>query len=559
LGNCAPFVVKGFTEKAAALKIHGDKNCVFPFLQHKTLEERAMPGRIFPRVSLPSMIVLILYLASRALIAQSATGSLGIFEGQSDVGSVTPPGTLIYDSASRVYTITAAGANLWSTTDGFHFAWKKVSSDVALTADMNFPETAGNPSPHRKAVLMFRQTLDADGLYVDAAQHGSGMTALQYRRARGATTQDIELNIDSPHRLRLEKRGDTVTMFLSMGSEPLHQVGASIKLHLDGPFYAGIGVCSHNKDVTEKAAFANVELTALRPPNAPANLALYSTLQTIGIEDNFRRAMRITTDRARMEAPNWSRDGKSLIFDRDGKLWTISADGGTAIPINTGDATRCTGSHGLSPDGKWLAISCGMSDKPETRVYIVPSSGGEPRVVTTNPASYFHSWSPDGKTIAFTRPSHGSGNIYAISVEGGEETALTTGSGISDDPDYSPDGKYIYFNSDRTGSMQIWRMRADGSQPEQVTFDEFQNWTPHPSPDGKSILVLSYDKDVTGHPANKDIVLRILNVSDGKLRVLVNIVGGSGTDNVPNWAPDGTHFAFVSYQMLPANDTGSSE
>jgi TolB protein len=486
--------------------------------------------------------------------------SLGIFDGQSDVGSVTPPGALVYDPNSKTYTITAAGANMWSSVDAFHFAWKKVSGDVSLAADMDFPVTTGNPSPHRKAVLIFRQNLDADGIYADAAQHGSGMTALQYRRTPGATTQDIELNIASPKRIRLEKRGDVITMFLSMSGEPLHQVGASIKLHFDGPFYAGIGVCSHNKDVVEKATFSNVELNELASPTAASALALYSTLQTIGIEDNFRRALVVATDKGHMEAPNWTRDGKSLIFNRDGRIWTVSAEGGNPTPIEIGAATGCTGSHGLSPDGKWLAISCSMPDKPETRVYIVPAGGGEPRLVTTNPASYFHSWSPDGKTIAFTRPSHGSGNIYSIPVEGGEEKALTSGSGISDDPDYSPDGKYIYFNSDRAGgTMQIWRMKADGSDPEQVTFDEFNNWTPHPSPDGKSIVILSYEKDVTGHPANKDVALRILNVSDGKLRVLVNIVGGSGTDNVPNWAPDGTHFAFVSYQMLPADDHGSSQ
>jgi Tol biopolymer transport system component len=525
---------------------------------YRTLQETiAMCRQISSGISVLALSALFLFVHPAKMIAQS--GSLGIFEGQSDVGSVTPPGTLTYNAPGHIYTITAAGANLWSTTDGFHFVWKKVSGDVALTAEMNFPDTSGNSNPHRKAVLMFRQTLDADGVYADAAQHGSGMTALQYRRAPGATTQDIELNIDSPHRVRLEKRGDTITMFLSMGSEPLHQVGASIKLHFDGRFYAGIGVCSHNNDVTEKAAFANVELTPVTSPAVPTNLALYSTLQTIGTEDNFRRAIVITTDRAHFEAPNWSRDGKSLVFDREGQIFTIPAEGGKATLLNTGAATRCTGSHGLSPDGKWLAISCSMTDKPETRVYIVPATGGEPRLLTENPASYFHSWSPDGKTIAFTRPSHGSGNIYAISIDGGAETALTTGVGISDDPDYSPDGKYIYFNSNRTGTMQIWRMLADGSHPEQVTFDQFQNWTPHPSPDGKSILILSYDKGVTGHPANKDIALRILNIADGKLRVLVNIVGGSGTDNVPNWAPDGTHFAFVSYQMLPAEETGSSQ
>jgi len=518
-----------------------------------------MLRRISLRISLSTLFVLIGALGVQPLFGQSAGGSLGIFEGQTDVGSVTPPGMMTYDAASGVYTIKASGANLWATVDGFHFVWKKIAGDFALTAEMNFPDSTGNPNPHRKTVLMFRQTLDADGVYVDAAQHGSGLTALQYRRTRGATTQDIELNISAPRRLRLEKRGDAFTMFLSMGGEPLHQVGTSIKLHLDGPFYVGIGVCSHNPDVTEKATFAHVELTALTSPATPATMALYSTLQTIGIEDSFRRALMVMTDRARMEAPNWSRDGKTLIFDRDGKLWAIPAEGGTATVLNTGATTRCTGSHGLSPDGKWLAISCSMPDKPETRVYIVPSGGGEPRLVTENPASYFHSWSPDGKTIAFTRPNHGSGNIYSISVNGGAETTLTAGSGISDDPDYSPDGKYIYFNSDRTGSMQIWRMLADGRHPEQVTFDEFQNWTPHPSPDGKSIVILSYDKDVTGHPANKDVALRILNVADGKLRLLVNLVGGSGTDNVPNWAPDGTHFAFVSYQMLPMDATGSSE
>jgi TolB protein len=514
-----------------------------------------MGRHIRSRIASALLLPCALCLSTPAARAQS----LGIFDSQSDVGSVTPPGTLAYDLASHVYTISSAGANLWGATDAFHFLWKKASGDVALTADMTFPNSSGNPNPHRKALLMFRQTLDADGVYVDAAQHGSGLTALQYRRTRGAITQDIELNIEPPHRLRLEKRGDTFTMFLSMGNEPLHQVGASIKLHLEEPFYAGIGVCSHNPDVTEKATFSNVDLTPLAPPSASTPVAIYSTLQTLSIDQNNPRQTVIATGSFHMEAPNWSRDGKSLVFDRDGKLWTVPADGGAPTQLNTGAATRCTGSHGLSPDGKWLAISCSMPDKPETRVYILPSTGGEPRLLTENPASYFHSWSPDGKTIAFTRPSHGSGNIYAISVDGGQETALTTGSGISDDPDYSPDGKYIYFNSDRTGSMQIWRMLADGAHPEQVTFDEFQNWTPHPSPDGKSILILSYAKDVTGHPANKDIALRILNVADGKIRVLVNIIGGSGTDNVPNWAPDGAHFAFVSYQSLPADDSGSKQ
>jgi TolB protein len=481
-----------------------------------------------------------------------APESFGIFEGQSDVGSVTPPGNLAYDPIAGTYTIVAAGANLWSTVDGFHFVWKKVSGDVSLAADIDFPIKTGNPNPHRKALLMFRQSLDAGGVYVDAAQHGSGLTALQYRLAHDATTQDIELDISSPKRLRLEKRGDTVTMFLSMGNEPLHQVGSSIKLQLREPFYVGLGVCSHDVKTVEKAIFSNVELKTL-PPARPGNLALYSTLQTIGTEDNSRRAMVYTT-RGRFEAPNWTKDGSTLIFNQDGKIMKISATGGTPDAVDIGAAIRCNGSHGLSPDGKWLAISCGMPEKPESHIYIVPSQGGTPRLVTEHPNSYWHSWSPDGKTLVFTRPDHGSLNIYAIPAEGGEERALTTGMGVSDDPDYSPDGKWIYFNSDRSGTMQIWRMYPDGSNPEQVTSDDMVNWTPHVSPDGKSMVFLSYEKGVTGHPANKDVVLRVMSLNDIKVMVLVNIVGGSGTINVPSWAPDSHHLAFVSYQMLPADD-----
>lgn len=506
----------------------------------------------------------VMLLAYAALVpatcrAEAAGGSLGIFEGQSDVGSVNPPGTLKWDSATGVYTIASSGANLWGSTDAFHFAWKKVSGDVSLTADVALGAADASSSEHRKAFLIFRQTLDPDATYADAAVHGNGETALQYRRAKGDTTQDIAFNHGAPRTLRLEKRGDTITLFVSFKGEPLHQVGASIKLHLDGSFYAGIGVCAHNEKAVERATFGGVELKPLGAPATGVKKVAYSTLQTIAIDNNARQAFVIQTGKGRMEAPNWSRDGKTLIFNRDGALWTVPVTGGEATQLDLGGAAGCTGSHGLSPDGRWLAITCSTPDQPGRRVYIVPSSGGAPRMVTENPDSYFHSWSPDGKTILFTRPSHGSGNIYSISADGGPETALTAGTGISDDPDFSPDGKWIYFNSDRAGGMQIFRMKPDGSGVEQVTFDEKKNWTPHPSPDGKSILILSYDKDVTGHPADKDVMLRILNAADGKVRDLVEIVGGSGSDNVPNWAPDGGHFAFVCYQMLGESGDGSAE
>jgi TolB protein len=498
----------------------------------------------------------------------------GIFEGQSDVGSVNPPGAAQYDLNSGVYTITSSGANLWSTTDGFHFVWKKAAGDVALTADIDFPDKTGGSAdgtgghnPHRKAVLMFRQTLDADGAYADAAQHGVGLTALQFRATKGDTTQSIELNIDPPKRLRLEKRGDVFTLFVSLHGEPLHASGASIRLHLDEPFYAGIGLSAHDVNAQETATFTHLEFEQLAPPATAAAMALHSTLEAMEIDAG--RATIAYAARGDAQAPNWSRDGNSLIFNQDGKMFSVAADGtGTPQAIDTGTAAGCNGSHGLSPDGKWLAITCTIPGKagpgnPGSRVYVIPSTGGTPRMVTANPDSYFHSWSPDGKTILFTRPGQGAnrggGNIYAISADGGAETALTTGTGISDDPDFSADGQFIYFNTDRWGGMQIARMHADGSHVEQMTFDKFKNWTPHPSPDGKSVVFLSYEPEVTTHASNKNITLRILSTADGKIRTLTTLVGGSGSMNVPNWAPDGKRLAFVSYQMLPGVENGWSE
>ncbi|HZZ39833.1 MAG TPA: hypothetical protein VFE06_11930 [Acidobacteriaceae bacterium] len=482
--------------------------------------------------------------------AQSIQSPVGLFQGQSDVGSVTPPGTGKYDAAADTYTLTAAGANLWGTEDAFHFVWKKISGDAVLTADINFPETNGEHNPHRKAILIFRQSLTPGSAYVDAAQHGVGLMALQYRPAENATTDDIELPVEqAPSHLRLEKRGDTFTMELSMGSEPLHPVGTSIQLHLQEPFYVGIGLCSHDSSRVENAVFSRV--TIEKPAPLPASLTLNSALLTVNTDSDFARAIAVYSAPSHFEAPNWSRDGKSLIFDEDGKIMTMPADGGTPQPVDTGDASQCNGSHGLSPDGQWLAITCSTPGKPESRVYIVPAGGGTPRLVTQHPNSYFHGWSADGKTIIFTRPDHGASNIYAVSASGGPEHALTTGAGISDDPDCSPDGRWIYFNSDRGGSMQIWRMHPDGTAPEPVTHDKFVNWTPHVSPDGKSIVFISYEPGTKGHPANQPIALRLLSLGDGGIRVLVRLVGGSGTMNVPSWAPDSHHLAFVSYQEMP--------
>ena len=477
------------------------------------------------------------------LAPQLCAAPAGIFESHSDVGSPRHAGSVEHDDARRAYTVAGGGANMWFTNDALHFVWKKISGDATLAADISFFGAGGDP--HRKACLIVRQSLAADAAYADAALHGDGLTSLQYRAAGGERTFEIQSSVSAPRRLRIEKRGRYVSMSLAREGEELHPAGGSFRIELTEPFYVGLGVCAHNNDALEKALFANVELdTAPRGQSRPI---LFSTLETVPLASKDRRAIYTTTNL--IEAPNWSRDGASLFCISKGRLHRLPVLGGVPEPVDTGFAILCNNDHGLSPDGKTLAISDQSQGDRRSRIYLLPVGGGTPRLITEAGPSYWHGWSPDGGTLAYCGERNGEFDIYTIPVSGGQEQRLTTAKGLDDGPDYTADGQWIYFNSERGGSMQVWRMRADGSQQEQVTSDEFNNWFPHPSPDGKWLVFLSYDKGVKGHPENKDVTLRVMPLGGGKTEVLAKLFGGQGTINVPSWSPDSRRVAFVSYQM----------
>ncbi len=500
--------------------------------------------RIFMLVALLSCVVTL------AGPARAQSAPVGIFEGHSDVGTVLHAGSVDYDASKGNYTISGSGNNMWATEDDFQFVWKKVSGDVTLTADISFLTKTGNE--HKKAVLILRQNLDADSVYVDVALHASGLTSLQFRDKKGAVTREIQSNLSAPKRLRIVKRGDYVYMSLAAdGGEPQPEGGWS-RIPLQSPFYVGLGVCSHDKDVVEKAVFSKVEFTQSTPASV-GKVTLYSTLETIAIDSTDRRVAYLAP--GRFEAPNWTRDGKAFLFNRDGHIERLAVGGDKPVTIDTGFANRCNNDHGISPDATQLAISDNSQGDHESQVYIVPIAGGTPRRITQTSPSYWHGWSPDGKTLAFVGQRNGDFDIYAIPAAGGEETRLTTAKGLDDGPEYSPDGKYIYFNSERTGHMQIWRMKPDGSEQEQVFSDDLNNWFPHISPDGKWMVFLTYGPDVTGHFENKDVMLRLMSLdpkeNDKKITVLAKLFGGQGTINVPSWSPDSQQLAFVSYMLVP--------
>jgi len=542
------------------------------------------------RTGHPRIVFLILAVMLFITAAAHAQEPVGIFENHSDVGTVLHAGSATFDKATGTYTLTGSGDNMWLGTDAFQFAWKKVSGDVELTADVSFANSSGNP--HKKAVLIFRQNLDSDSPYVDVALHGNGLTALQYRDAKGETTREVQSSaggklsmvpLDNAFlirpeyrvpfgtelavaRLRLTRRGDYfyaslgyAALYKGEAGRSVHYDGESIRVPLQGEFYVGIGVCAHDRNAVEEARFLNVELKSL--PSSTGTPVLYSTLEKVAVDSNDRTA--IYTVPGRFEAPNWSRDGKYFFFNRNGHLEKLAVAGSRPEVVDTGSANRLNNDHGISPDGSLLAVSDNSqetksptgSSAHDSLVYIVPFAGGTARRITQNSPSYWHGWSPDGKTLAFVGQRNGDLDIYTIPVTGGDETRLTTAKGLDDGPEYSPDGQYIYFNSERTGHMQIWRMKADGTDQEQVFSDDYNNWFPHISPDGKWMVFLTYEKDVTGHPENKDVMLRLMSLStepnnDRKITVLTKLFGGQGTINVPSWSPDSKSVAFVSYQLI---------
>jgi len=274
-----------------------------------------------------------------------------------------------------------------------------------------------------------------------------------------------------------------------------------------------------------------------------------SVLQAYHINSKENRILKVFD--SHIEAPNWTMDGKSLIYNTYGKIVQFDLQNGESTDINTGTVTRSNNDHVLSFDGAKIAISS-SSEGHHSRIYTLPLSGGEPTLITPLSPSYLHGWSPDGKTLAYCADRNGNYDVYTIPVTGGEETRLTTAEGLDDGPEYSPDGKHIWFNSVRSGLMQLWRMNTDGSEQMQMTFDHYNSWFGHISPDGKNVVFVSYLVDQVqpgDHPANKDIKIRMMSTNGGEISTLLEVFGGQGTMNVNSWSPDSQEFAYVTYDL----------
>ncbi len=475
----------------------------------------------------------------------ASNDAVGEFEGHTDIGAVKRPGSAAYDPRSERFDLEGSGANMWFGADEGHFLWKRLRGDFILDARAAF--VGAGVEAHRKLGWMVRSTLEGDAAHASAVVHGDGLTSLQYRRAPGTDTEEIPLRISGPDVIRLERRGGAYIMSAARHGDPF--VSARVtELALGDEVFVGLFICSHNADVSEKALFHNVRIIVPAPAGfVPYQDYIGSRLEVLDVDTGARTV--VLTTPGSIQAPNWTADGKALIYNGDGRLYRFDLETRTSSVLDTGFARANNNDHVLSFDGKRLGISShSAQDGGESVVYILPAEGGTPVRVTAKAPSYLHGWSPDGKTLVYTGGREDNFDVYGIPVAGGRETRLTDAEGLDDGPEYSPDGTFIYFNSNRTGRMQIWRMRPDGSGQERVLASDLQDWFPHVSPDGRRIVFLSFPEEVASddHPFYEPVTIRMMPAAGGEPRVVAYLYGGQGTINVPSWSPDGRKIAFVS-------------
>src|SRR5258708_6946663 len=285
----------------------------------------------------------------------SQNSSLGIFEGHGDIGTGVKPGSATFIPGTSQYVISGSGYNVLLDQDEFHYVWKKMTGDFLLYARAEFLGTWVDY--HRKVGWMVRKSLDGNSAHVNAVEHGDGLTSLQFRRTAGAQTEEHKFKLTKANVLQLERKGNQYIMRAAIYGET-YQTDTIAGLDLGDEVYIGLFVGSHNSDVLETGVFSNVSISVplKGESDQSTQMTLGSRLELMEIASGQREV--IYTVPYSIQAPNWTPDGKSLIFnDAKGIIYNFDLSSRTPVAINTGTVIRNNNDHVISFDGRMLGLS----------------------------------------------------------------------------------------------------------------------------------------------------------------------------------------------------------
>src|SRR5665647_3318073 len=298
--------------------------------------------------------------------AMAQKGTTGIFESSSDIGKPKNAGTAAYNIEDQSYSLKGSGYNIWFARDEFHYLYRKIKGDFILTADFKFD--GKGTEAHRKTGWMLRESTDEDSRHISATLHGDGLTVMQWRDSKGDEMKDPEDEIFAKGSgyevIQIERAGRIIFMRAALAGKPFETIGSYEMVNLPDEILAGLFVCSHNPEITEEVKVWNVRID--KPVgdnyNAGRDGAVGCRLETMNVFNGKRFV--IYEKQGRFEAPNWMPDGKQLLFNMDGLLYKIPVKGGDLVKLNTGFANRNNNDHGISFNGRKLAISNHREGKP---------------------------------------------------------------------------------------------------------------------------------------------------------------------------------------------------
>ncbi|WP_458114255.1 biopolymer transporter Tol [Arthrobacter sp. R1-13] len=261
------------------------------------------------------------------------------------------------------------------------------------------------------------------------------------------------------------------------------------------------------------------------------------------------------TDELRIEAPNWSLDGRNLYLNGGGLLWALDVANPEAglRPIMFDGLPELNNDHVLDPDGEHIFLSAN-----DGHIYRAALNGGAVEQMTPNDGMrhFLHGVSPDGKRLAYVELKEfgDHGKLAVLPTSGGEVSRLDTGYGHIDGPEWSPDGQWIYFNTEgftnTPGHAQLARIHESSGTIQRLVTSETVDWFPHLSADNRAAAYISYPAGTLGHPGDLDVEVVVVSPGDWSSPIQrYPVFGGQGTINVHSWSPDGTRFAFVAYPI----------
>ncbi|UTF58729.1 hypothetical protein [Gilvimarinus sp. DA14] len=463
--------------------------------------------------------------------------------------------SLSFEPERQTYRMRASEPDATREDQAISLAWHPLEGDFIVRAQIHWPTDSGEQQTFGWEV---RESLDPDSKYLLTGINALGeATTRFYQPANPSSTSHTNLGaLNQPSSsmvLQLERRGETFITSAAHFGEPL-QILSSIDSNLPTSLFAGLSLgASPGSPAVE---INNLRLIKPAPEGfTPYQDYIGSHLEVMDMRTFNRRILHSAPNS--LQAPNWTRDGKALIYNSDGLLYRFDLGSHSIEPIETGFAKDNNNDHVLSWDGRHIGISHhAVSEQGRSTIYTLPLGGSDKPVQVTHPGvghSYLHGFAPDDQSLVFTADRKGQYDIYSVAIKTGEEHQLTDTPTLDDGAEYSPDGRYIYFNSNRTGTMQLWRMRADGSDQQQLTFDEYNDWFPHVSPDGETLVFISYAAEIDSedHPFYRHVYLRQMPAAGGNAQVIGYLYGGQGSLNVHSWSPDGSHIAFISNSQWP--------